>query len=320
MSTISIPSDVPSPEEDCNKLWKAFKGWGTDEKAVIDVLAHRNARQRRAISEAYRRLHRESLLDRLRSELSGDFGKAVVLWAQDPPERDAKLANKAMKKKDERHVLMLIEIACASSPDHLMAVRKAYCFLFNSSLEEDVEDHFAKQESLRRLLMGLVTSYRYNGELVDEELARSEAATLHDAISMKQPDNEEVVRILGTRSKSQLKSTFNCYKEKYGTSIDEDLESSSSGDNKFIPVLKVAVRCIESPEKHFAEVVRSSIVGLGTDEDALTRAIVTRAEVDMKSIKEEYKRYKTSLNTDVIGDTSGYYQEFLLALVGWAIP
>lgn len=324
MSTISIPQPLPSPEEDAEKLWKAFKGWGTDEKAVIEILGHRSAQQRCAIADAYQRLHNESLLARLRSELSGDFGKAVILWTQDPVERDAKLVNKAMKKKDgpkgNRHLLVIIEIACASSPDHLMAVRKAYCSLFTSSLEEDVDIYFAQQEPLRRLLMRLVTSYRYDGEQVDEVLARSEAAMLSDAIRNKQPHHEEVIRILGTRSKSQLKATFNCYKEEYGNAIDEDLGGSISDNDKFTLALKISVRCIESPEKYFAEVIRSSIVGLGTDEDLLTRAIVTRAEIDMKHIKEEYKRYNTSLNTDVIGDTSGYYQEFLLALVGWAIP
>ena len=61
-------------------------------------------------------------------------------------------------------------------------------------------------------------------------------------------------------------------------------------------------------------------MGLGTDEESLTRAIVTRAEVDMKKIKEEYKRYGTSINDDIKGDMSGDDEKFLLTLVGWAVP
>lgn len=61
-------------------------------------------------------------------------------------------------------------------------------------------------------------------------------------------------------------------------------------------------------------------MGIGTDEGSLTRAIVTRAEVDMEKIKEEYKRYGISMNDDIKGDTSGDYKDFLLTLVGWAIP
>ena len=58
----------------------------------------------------------------------------------DPPERDAKLANDALKmsKKGVKYLKIVVEIACASSPHHLIAVRQAYCSLFDRSFEEDV--------------------------------------------------------------------------------------------------------------------------------------------------------------------------------------
>lgn len=64
------------------------------------------------------------------------------------------------------------------------------------------------------------------------------------------------------------------------------------------------------------QVIRDSIVGLGTDEDSLNRAIVTRAEIDLLKVRFEYANmYKSSLDDDVIGDTSGDYMEFLLTLL-----
>lgn len=65
----------------------------------------------------------------------------MVLWTYDPPERDARLANEALKSKKKKSITQLqviVEIACASSPHHLVAVRQAYCSLFDSSLEEDI--------------------------------------------------------------------------------------------------------------------------------------------------------------------------------------
>ncbi|KAG6476467.1 annexin D3-like [Zingiber officinale] len=315
MSTITVPASSPSPDEDANKLRRAFQGWGTDEKTIIEVLSHRNAAQRLAIAEAYARLYGESLLERLHSELSGDFRKAVMLWTMDPAERDAKLTNGALKRTGDSHLWVIIEVACASSPDHLIAVRKAYCSLYSSSIEEEVAHRFSTVEPLSKLLVCLLTSYRYPGDHVDSELAKHEAAQLSDAVKSNQVGNDDVIRILSTRNKSQLVETFKHYIENYGKHIVEDIEVIDK--SQFARVLKTAIWCLASPEKHFARVVRTSVVGLGTDEDSLTRAIVSRAEIDLRKIKEEYKiQYKTTLKSDVIDDTSGDYMRFLLALVG----
>ncbi|KAF8398266.1 hypothetical protein HHK36_017193 [Tetracentron sinense] len=316
MGTLRVPDVVPSPTEDSKALRKAFQGWGTDEKAMIRILGQRNAKQRRKIRDTYQQLYNESLILRLESELSGDFRKAVILWTLDPPERDAKLANEILRKKKKNgvdHLQVIIEIACASSPNHLMAVRKAYCSLFDCSIEEDIASNVTPP--LRKLLVGLVSSYRYDGEMVDANVAKLEAAKLRDAIENKQLDHDQLVWILGTRNMFQLKATFECYRQSFGILIDQDIESCGTGDLESI--LQMAVWCIDSPEKHFAKVVRASIEGLGTDEDSLTRAIVTRAEIDMMKIRGEYYNMNnTSLDNAVIGDTSGDYKDFLMTLLG----
>lgn len=66
-----------------------------------------------------------------------------------------------------------------------------------------------------------------------------------------------------------------------------------------------------------SQVVRAAIIGLGTDEDSLTRAIVARAEIDMMKVRGEYfDSNKSSLDNAVIGDTSGDYKDFLMTLLG----
>ncbi|KAM0840171.1 hypothetical protein ACQ4PT_059805 [Festuca glaucescens] len=317
MATIAVPTPLPSPAADAESLRNAMQGWGTDEKALVEILGRRTAAQRAEIRRAYASIYKESLLTRLDSELSSHFQKAMILLTTDPAERDAKLVRAALEKKrgDDKDAWVLIEASCASTPDHLIAVRRVYRSLFGCSLEEDVAASSAFQQPLRMLLVSLVRSYRCAEEAVDVDVARLEAATLAEAIwRKKQPHGSEVLRIVSTRSKSQLRATFHCYKEEHGSDIEQDINNCSS---QFARMLKIAVWCLTSPEKHFTEVVRYSILGLGTDEDALTRAIVSRADIDMKNIKEEYKvRFKTTVTKDVVSDCSGYYLDILLALVG----
>ena len=56
---------------------------------------------------------------------------------------------------------------------------------------------------------------------------------------------------------------------------------------------------------------------VGTDEEALNRVIVTRAEKDLKDIAEiYYKRNSVHLEHAVAKETSGDYRRFLLTLMG----
>ncbi|KAJ0095357.1 hypothetical protein Patl1_17030 [Pistacia atlantica] len=297
MATLRVPDMVPTPEQDAQKLREAlqgvplsstlplWKGYGVDEKSVIRILGHRNATQRKQIREIYHQLYNEDLIDRINSEIAGDFKDALILWTYDPAERHARLAKESLKKKfSVKHLQVIVEIACASSPYHLIAVRKAYCSLFDCSLEEDIVS--VVPFALRKLLLGLVSSFRYDKELVDTELAKSEADVLHHAITSKRFDDDKV-----------------------------DIKNGGKGD--LVSLLKMVILCIDTPEMHFAEVIRDSILGIGTDEEALNRVIVTRAEIDMKNIKEVYPHmYKCTVEDDVVGDTSGSYKNFLLALTG----
>lgn len=48
-------------------------GWGSDGKAIIAILGHRNVHQRQEIKKAYEEIYQENLIKRLESEISGDF-------------------------------------------------------------------------------------------------------------------------------------------------------------------------------------------------------------------------------------------------------
>lgn len=77
------------------------------------------------------------------------------------------------------------------------------------------------------------------------------------------------------------------------------------------------MKCLTYPEKYFENVLRLAINKQGTDEGALTRVVVTRAEVDLKIIKDDYhKRNSVPLDRAIAKDTRGDYEKMLLALIG----
>lgn len=312
MSTLKVPAQVPSVAEDCELLRKAFAGWGTNEELIISILAHRNAAQRKAIRQTYAQTYEEDLLKALDKELTNDFERLVMLWALDPAERDANLANEATKRWTSSNQV-LVEIACARSPHDLLLARQAYHARFKKSLEEDVGQHTTGD--FRKLLVPLVSSYRYEGDEVNMTLAKTEAKILHENILKKAYSDEDVIRILATRSKAQINATLNHYKNEFGKDIEEDLEVDPK--DEFLSILGATVKCLTYPEKYFEKVLRLAINQRGTDEGALTRVVVTRAEFDLKIIGDEYyKRNSIPLDRAIAKDTNGDYEKMLLALLG----
>ncbi|KAL5562899.1 hypothetical protein UlMin_032646, partial [Ulmus minor] len=165
------------------------------------------------------------------------------------------------------------------------------------------------------LLVPLLSVYRYEGPEVNMTLATSEAKILREKISEKAYNDDELIRILSTRSKAQLNATLNHYNDQFGNAINKDLKADPNDD--YLAFLRATIKCLTYPEKYFEKVVRLAIKGLGTDEEALTRVMVTRAEVDMKRIIEEYyRRNSVPLDSAIQGDTSGDYERMLLALIG----
>lgn len=287
-------------------------GWGADDKAIIAILGHRNVHQRQEIRKAYEEIYQEDLIKRLESEISGDFERAMYRWMLQPADRDAVLVNVAIKNgTKDYHVIA--EIACVLSAEELLAVRRAYHRRYKCSLEEDVAANTTG--NLRQLLVGLVTSYRYEGDEINVKFSQTEANVLHESVKEKKGNSEEVIRILTTRSKTQLVATFNRYRDEHGISISKKLLDQTSDD--FHKVLHTAIRCINDHKKYYEKVLRNAVKKFGTDEDGLSRVIVTRAEKDLKDIKElYYKRNSVHLEDEVSKETSGDYKKFLLTLLG----
>ena len=108
-----------------------------------------------------------------------------------------------------------------------------------------------------QLLVGLVSAYRYEGPRVNEEVARAEAKALGAAVRSAgggkalAVENDEVVRILSTRSKPHLVETLRRYKEIHGRRLEEDL---GRGGEETTTLLLEAALCLAAPAKYFSQV------------------------------------------------------------------
>ncbi|KAI3510587.1 hypothetical protein L1887_17701 [Cichorium endivia] len=271
-------------------------GVGIDEKSLLTILGKWDTNQLKSFRLATpnffvedEKLFEKLIEDQLNKQKRefSRFAKALTLWTIHPWERDARLINEALIN-DTKSYNVIIEITCTRSSEELLGARKAYHSLFKHSIEEDVAYYITTDEC--KLFVALVSAYRYEGPKVDQELMKSEAKTVYKALKNVDGKNpivdDELVMILSMRSKLHIMSLIEYYQEKSGNPIDEVLQAS---------------------------------MGKEADENAregLTRVIITRTHIDMKTIKEEYhKKYGNTLSERIKIVANGNYKDFLLTLI-----
>ncbi|XP_005410992.1 PREDICTED: annexin A13 isoform X1 [Chinchilla lanigera] len=299
-------------DRDAKKLYKACKGMGTDETAIIEILSSRTSDERQQIKQKYKTKYGKDLEEVLKSELSGNFEKTALALLDRPSEYAARQLQKAMKGMGTDEAV-LIEILCSRTNKEISAIKEAYQRLFNKSLESDVKGDTSG--NLRKILVSLLQADRDEGDEVDKELAGQDAKDLYDAGEGRWGTDELAFNeVLAKRSYKQLRATFLAYQLLIGKDMEEAIEEETSGDLQ--KAYLTLVRCARDLEGYFADRLYKAMKGTGTDEDTLISIIITRAEVDLQGIKAKFQeKYQKSLSDMVSSDTSGDFRKLLVALL-----
>ncbi|XP_067298856.1 annexin A5b [Pseudorasbora parva] len=305
------PQSGFNANNDAEVLYKAMKGIGTDEDAIVKLVTARSNAQRQEIKAAFKTLHGKDLVDDLKSELTGKFESLIVALMTPPIKFDVTCLQNAIKGAgtDEN---VLIEILASRSANEINEIKNLYKQEQKQDLEKDVTGdtggHF------QRMLVVLLQASRQQS--IQEELIQSDAQALFAAGEKKfGTDEGQFITILGNRSSAHLRKVFEEYRKLSGYEIEESIQRETSGTLE--EVLLAVVKCARSVPGYFAERLYKAMKGAGTDDQTLIRIMASRSEVDMLDIRAEFrKKFATSLHKMINGDTAGDYRKALLLLCG----
>ena len=303
---------MTTPQQDADTLRKAMKGFGCDEKAIIEVCIHRTNAQRLEIVKAYKASYGRDLIADLKSELHGKFEDSMIALFTDPIEYDADELRKAMKGLGTNEDT-LIEIIASRPPQVIQAIKAKFNEKYKRDLEADVKSETSG--TLRKLLIALLQC----GRSVNTNPNPSQCAQIADEIykagEAKLGTDESVFnKYFCTLSPHELALVSKEYHKLTGHTILQAIDKEFSGDAK--KTLRTIVYATLSPSEYFATRVHDAVKGLGTKDHLLIRVIVSRSEIDLPQIKQYYKQlFGKDMYEDVKNDISGDYRTLLLGII-----
>uniref|UniRef100_A0A0A1XG53 Annexin n=1 Tax=Zeugodacus cucurbitae TaxID=28588 RepID=A0A0A1XG53_ZEUCU len=310
-----VPAAPFDASADAQALRAAMKGWGTDEEEIINILTARTNAQRQVIKEQFKTELGRDLVDDLKSELGGKFEDVILALMTPPVEYLCKQLHNAMAGMgtDEE---TLVEILCTKTNEEMHEIVAAYEAIYDRPLAEQMCSETSGY--FRRLLTLIVTGVRDPVGSIDPTKAQEDAEALYAAGEAKLGTDEAVFnRIMSHSSFAQLRLIFDEYKELSGQTIEQAIKHEMSG--ALHDAMMAIVECVQSPAAFFANRLYNAMKGMGTNDDTLIRIIVSRSEIDLANIKDEFERiYNRTLYSAVVSETSGDYKKALTALLGGA--
>ncbi|GAU99599.1 hypothetical protein RvY_10573 [Ramazzottius varieornatus] len=136
-----------------------------------------------------------------------------------------------------------------------------------------------------------------------------DARTLHKAMKGFGTDEIAIIGLLTTRTNNQRQIIANFYRDLFDKDLTKDLQGELSGTLR-----DVVVALMQTPEVADAHYIHNAIAGFGTDEETLIEILCSRSNAEIRALRQAYEEiYKTSLEKDIEGDTSGFFRRLLLA-------
>ena len=279
------------------------------EDIVLEVCMRNSLQNRVAIAQYYRATYDTSLFDDIKSRIGGDFGYCAAQMFLTPLEFCIHHLKLGIKKGS----LTAMEQITSKTPEELKIIEDAYKKDTGKDLKTDLTKIFSG--AIGKDLLNLFDTPRVVNPKPKKQDCERYATSLSQTDPKNWTEDENLFKeIFIKRSPEEIILIARYYLKMTGNNLMDVIEKKTKGKNQML--LKEILYNNIMPHELFAEKIYSAIKGAGTDEETLSRALVSRCELDMAAIRDMFQtKYKKNMKDEIVGDTSGSYQK-LCAFLG----
>lgn len=144
------------------------------------------------------------------------------------------------------------------------------------------------------------------------QLVSTEVEMIRNSIKGKSKDENTLIKLITSWTNEERRRIKKSYDTFYGSDLIEDFKKELKGDFE-----DTVIALFYHPIDYDCYQLHYAIYGLGTIEDILIEIISTRPNSILKQIKQRYTQIYPGKNliNDVKGDTSGNFEDTLVALL-----
>ena len=294
-------------QEIAENLHAILYGKKSDD-VILNAVMSNNLQNRVAIAQYYKATYETSLFDDIKNKISGDFGYCAAQMFLSPLEFCIYHLKLGLKKGNE----CAMEMLTSKTPEELKIIEDAYRKDTGKELKTDITKAFGG--AIGKDLLNLFTTKRISNPKPNKKECEKYATKLAETEIKNWTEDENLFKeIFIQRSPEELILIARYYLKNTGNNLIDMVEKKAKGKNQTL--LKEILYNNIMPHELFAEKIYLAIKGAGTNEEVLSRALVSRCELDMGAMRDIYQtKYKASMKEDIIGDTSGSYQKICVFL------
>ena len=218
-------------ERDAFYLYKAMKGVGTNDEALIEVLCSRSNEEMKKIVEEYKKAYNDDLERKVASDTSGALKKFLTSLCQCkrsensvPNDEECKKLAEDLYKAGEGKLgtdeTTFNKVFALSSPPELFSINTFYSQLSSKSLKEAVEKEFSgnMKLALSTILESTISPQVYYAKRINK------------AVKGLGTNDKMLIRNILSRVGIDMKEIRDSYKNLFGKDMIQDIKDDTSGD------------------------------------------------------------------------------------------
>ncbi|KAL3427862.1 annexin [Phlyctema vagabunda] len=304
-----------SGEMEADQCRKAMKGFGTDEKSLIQALANKDPLQMHAIRDAYSRKHRRNLLTDVQGETSGWLEEGLCAIIRGPLVQDCVNLHNAMAGPGTKEKV-LNDVLLGRSNADMNAIKAEYRKMFRTSLESDVKGDLSMKTE-RHFLMVLAANRAEDSAPVVPQQIDQDVMEIYKATEGKMGTDELLVcNILSQRSDAQIGAIAHTYQQKFTRSLETVIKKEFSGHME--AALFYQLQTGTDKAMRDAMLLEDAMAGAGTKDHLLVQRVVRIHwnRNHMQNVIGAYRhKYGKDLRSRIQGETSGDYEKLMVACI-----